>query len=703
VTGSDRDGDGFTWMSGDCNDGDPSVKPNQEEICDGVDNDCDGVVDGDLATDASSWFGDEDGDGFPGGTPVLSCTAPAGYAAASTDCDDTDLSVYPGAKEVCGDGIDNDCDGEVDNAGLTFYADSDGDGYGVASDSVESCSLPEGYAADSGDCDDADSSIHPAAVEVCNDIDDDCDNAVDEDIAGEQSWHPDEDGDGYGDPGQVVVSTCEDAPDGWILDQKDCDDGDATVFPGSHATEVPADGVDQDCDGVDACVDLNCDAWADLAIPVMRSDAGWSPDSRLAFGPDFVGADSSPLSTNGAAHLQVADLDGDGYLDVIVVGHRTSASCEEGQSAIFWGGPSGHGDGLMTVLETPAARWVEVVDLDNDGHDDLVFALMADDDCGALAGDSVPSRIWWNDGARTFVTTSLLKIHGALRVDAADMDGDGHTDLVFCRQSDFTLSEPDHVTSLIVWNHSSARSDFNTPEYTEFATRACADQAVADLNDDGLLDLVFANYRDGNDHTPASLVYLNNGLRMGSVTPISLPTHAAGSVLVVDLDEDEHPEVIFGAYTDASADTWELKTRIYWGSGAGPSAGDRTDVSSVGSPHVAAADLDGDGIHELIVPGFHSDDAYSWEGGVDQGVYSQIYWGSDGYSSSTPIQTEGAWQVTTADLDDDDNIDLIFAGFFDGETYGPTTSIYWGGEDWTISTDINTSGIQGGVVPVLAP
>lgn len=177
----DDDGDGVTESDGDCNDGDAGVFPgNPEDMTNGIDDDCDGVV------DSGTEDGDYDGYGLMGG-----------------DCDDDDASAYPGAPETP-DGVDDDCDGTVDDTTVAY--DDDGDG----------------YSEDGGDCDDDSTAVYPSAPESADWIDNDCDGTVDE---GTTAY--DDDGDGFTEVGG------------------DCDDSTGTVNPAE--TEVSGNGIDEDC------------------------------------------------------------------------------------------------------------------------------------------------------------------------------------------------------------------------------------------------------------------------------------------------------------------------------------------------------------------------------------------------------------------------------------------------------------------------
>lgn len=176
---------------------------------------------------------------------------------AGEDCDDQDAAVFPGAEEAC-DGLDNDCDSATDEGLLlSFYADSDADGFGDPGQALQECEAPSGYVEDDQDCADDDAQIYPGATEVCDGVDNNCDNEIDEGLL--QTFYKDKDSDGYGDPTDPVQA-CE-ASDVAVSDNTDCDDNDPQSYPG--AEEVVADGIDQDCNGTDATEELSgtLDLW----------------------------------------------------------------------------------------------------------------------------------------------------------------------------------------------------------------------------------------------------------------------------------------------------------------------------------------------------------------------------------------------------------------------------------------------------------
>ena len=173
----------------------------------------------DLANTDSGWTSPDDLDGD-------------GYSPADGDCDDDNADVNPGKAEVCDD-VDNDCDDEIDEDATdatSLYADVDGDEWGNVADVVRSCSgAIDGRVDVSGDCDDNDPDVNPAAQEICDDLDtdEDCDGfsdsddeSVDESTAG--TWYEDADGDGYGNADSSIVSC--DPLSGYVDDDTDCND-----------------------------------------------------------------------------------------------------------------------------------------------------------------------------------------------------------------------------------------------------------------------------------------------------------------------------------------------------------------------------------------------------------------------------------------------------------------------------------------------
>ena len=289
----DRDHDGHL-VEQDCDDADANVHPGATEVCNGIDDDCDGYIDDDdleiegrvllsLDADLDGWGSDD-----PHAVKPF-CTQPdEGWVRDSSDCDDGDPDVHPGAAESCNE-LDDDCDGDIDEGsiGSTWYPDGDGDGYGIGSVTTTSCEQPSGTAMVSGDCNDDNPAVNPGATEVCNTIDDDCDGDIDEGTSPD-TWYRDADGDGYGT--SVSWVSCG-QPSGFAAVTGDCDDDDAAVNPG--ATEL-CNGYDDDCDKV---VDA-------AGLATFLSLAGVATDMSTAMASGTASAPyTTTLGTSGALYL----------------------------------------------------------------------------------------------------------------------------------------------------------------------------------------------------------------------------------------------------------------------------------------------------------------------------------------------------------------------------------------------------------------
>lgn len=236
----DVDGDGVPEGE-DCNDLVATIYPGAVEVCDEIDNNCNGEIDEDAGR---TYYQDDDGDGYgQTASTTVACEAPSGYADDDADCDDNDANANPGISVDTCDDVDNDCDELIDEdvSFVSYYQDDDGDGFGVTTSSVKACEAPSGYARDSGDCDDTSVNTYPAAPERCDGEDNDCDSTVDNNVV--DTWYADTDGDTYGDRG-ASIDDC-DPPAGYVADAQDCNDNDSTANP--MGVEL-CDGVDNNCD-----------------------------------------------------------------------------------------------------------------------------------------------------------------------------------------------------------------------------------------------------------------------------------------------------------------------------------------------------------------------------------------------------------------------------------------------------------------------
>lgn len=337
---------GWVTNADDCDDTRSETYLGARELCDGLDNDCSlpGAAAG--GPDPSE---DMDGDGHsPLSATCLGRGEPGapGFAFPKDDCDDSDATIYTGADEICGNGIDEDCDRIPDNPTQRICTDADGDDHGSPATlrTIDSCEVPAGHVPEArcDDCNDAQPSAFPGNREICDRLDNDCSSGGGVDAS------EDIDGDGYAPIGAMCAGLGEAGVPATAFPRTDCDDSVATTHPG--ATEV--------CDRVDA----DCSSGGGVALDEDFDDDGHAPVGGACLGRGESGAPVTALVEDDCDDMNASVHGGRTPLDDYSSCDGVDQDCDpstselthtEGCMALGYCGPAGTcGRGLPVVQLT---------------------------------------------------------------------------------------------------------------------------------------------------------------------------------------------------------------------------------------------------------------------------------------------------------------------------------------------------------------
>ncbi|MDQ7798803.1 MAG: FG-GAP-like repeat-containing protein [Candidatus Edwardsbacteria bacterium] len=338
-----------------------------------------------------------------------------------------------------------------------------------------------------------------------------------------------------------------------------------------------------------------------------------------------------------------------------------------------------------------------IYDLNKDGRPDLVISNMHDNSTNF----NINSYVYWGKHDWTFSADSCLQLptHGATGNSVADLNKDGNLDIVFSSYNDNSSWS---TNSLIYWG---SKDGFHLNDTMDLPTLGAHANCVVDLNHDGELDIIFANYR-GDDYSNNVNSYIywgsKDGYNVGNRT--DLPTIGATDIAVADLNKDGRLDIVF---TNRQGDyggsfTFNLPSYIYYGQGTSNITYDtshRDQLETHGAYGVSVDDLDNDGWLDIVFSNCHDGASYN--------IKSYIYWGSStGFTTRprTELPTKSAYCNAVADIDHDGHKDIIFANWYDRDslpytvdTHDVPSYVYWG-PDFISKTDLPSHGAVGVIV-----
>lgn len=588
----------------------------QKEDTGFVDADGDGVLNSTDCDDADStvhgpttWYEDADGDGF--GNPdvfIEACEAPDGFVVYDLDCDDEDEFVHFGAEEIC-DELDNDCDGNIDeDATSTFYADTDGDGYGDPLNAVQACMSTESTVSNADDCDDTNDQINPGMIEICND-----------------GWDNDCDG---------TANACEYTDEFSLADAHAIfRGGEASVYAGLALAAIG----DQDADG-----------FGDLAIgaPDFEEKGAVFVVSGTRRGEVILSdaeaiallAGESADDNAGISLANVGDVDGDGFDDLLIGADYSSAVESYAGAAYLVLGPVNSSrslsvaDMILYGVESDGflgSVVASVGDMSGDGVVDLAVGAMGEaDGTGAvyLFSGSERGEIDIDTYQAKLAGESLFDAAGGIVVTGAgDVDGDGVSDLIIGMS--FNNGRRGAVYLVLgpvsgSMNLSEADGKLTGEDPSDHAGAALS--SIDDVNGDGYGDfLVGANYNNaGGTYAGAAYLVLGPVSDSGGLSDVETKLTgekddlAGGSVAMLgDTNGDGESDCLIGAEGNGLAGRDAGVAYLVYGPVSGvvtlsEEAGTFTgedEEDAAGNVVAPADDVDNDGYQDFLVGALSSD------------------------------------------------------------------------------------------------
>jgi len=388
--------------------------------------------------------------------------------------------------------------------------------------------------------------------------------------------------------------------------------------------------------------DVNGDGWMDIVFSNCYDDTTPNIDSYIYFGSEtgFSEANRAELETHYASGNSIADLNNDGYADIVFSNHLNGTT-RNINSFIYWGSETGFSNGNKTELQTVCATGNSISDLNRDGYMDIVLSNTCDD-----TTQNIDSFIYWgSDTGFSNGNRTELQTHGTYINSVADLNGDGYLDIVFANGSDDTTC---NINSFIYWGSDTGFSNGNR---TELQTHYAHGGSISDLNGDGYLDIVFANGYNDTTWNINSFIYWGSETGFSNGNRTELQTHSAHGNSISDLNCDGYLDIVFANHYNGT--TRNINSFVYWGSGTGFSEANRTELATHGVQQSTTKDL-GD-VYNRGREIFYTSNAFPV--GTNS-KFLGISWLAD-----TPLNTSVEFQIRSAQTE---------AGLQSAQWFGPT-------------------------------
>ena len=407
-----------------------------------------------------------------------------------------------------------------------------------------------------------------------------------------------------------------------------------------------------------ATADLNSDGFAELLFANSHDGESHDVPSYIYWG-SAEGYDASHrthLQGFGAVGVAAADLDRNKIPDVVLMNQSSGVYDHGVPSVVFWGNKAHfYSEADATLLSADGPYYSKIADLNDDGHPDVIFS-------------GEPPCIHWGSADGFKKRESLDLGMRTVGVVVGDFNRDGFLDIVF---STFSGDPRQPNLGIILWGSVNGFAAERSKKIATQAERSCCGISSADLNQDGYLDLIVPN---GETMNGRSEILFGGPNGFNAIPSTLLQTNGVGAPAIADLDGNGWLDLVFPGMHDLETQNPHTKSFIFWGNEKGFNDNHRTELEAFSAGEIIVADLNRDGHLDLV--------SSNYKGAETRSLPIFIFWGNSKHEYSnqqrTELPAESSCGIQVLDLNHDRFLDIIVHNHIkDGDhTFG--SYIYWG-------------------------